>query len=123
MDKSIDPNWTIQNDLQSVHVGINTRFWIAKKKNEIPVRILLGREHTRLFMKEKGWSYIPKGTHVYGSKGHEVPIVFNAPGIHGIAVETILKPQKPGKRSTRRQDREGTKSKRADNSDGTSLQT
>jgi hypothetical protein len=96
-------DWTTKNDTQSVHVGINHRLWLCRQNNEIPVRILLGKEHTRLFMREKGWSFIPRGPHVYGTR--KVPLVFNAKGIHGIAVETTPKiPAKTGRKRARSSD-------------------
>jgi len=84
--------WSVALDKLSVHVGINFRCRLARLQGEKPVRILLGREHTRLFMQEKGWDYIPKGPHVYGAKGQEIPIVFNCRHIHGIAIETNSTP-------------------------------
>jgi hypothetical protein len=112
MDKPIDPNWTIQNDRQSVTVGINTRLWILNKRETIPALIRLGREHTRLFLKEAGMHYIPnkkpqriihqnlfwddeRGGFCYSKR--MIPIKFNDPKIHGIAVEGVPKPEKPKK--------------------------
>jgi hypothetical protein len=57
--KPIDPNWTIQNDRQSVTVGINTRLWILRQQNMVPTLIRLGKEHSRLFWEERGIDYIP----------------------------------------------------------------
>lgn len=84
--------WYMGQDCLSVHVGINHRLWLCRQRKETPVRILLGREHTYLFMREKGWRYIPRGPHFYGPKNHLVPLVFNVSGIYGIAVESVPKP-------------------------------
>ena len=107
MDKHIDPNWTIKNDLQSVTVGINTRLWILKKQGLIPTLIRLGREHTRIFLKEHGLSFIPNkkpariiSDHlVWDEENHRlcytkrmIAILFNDSTIHGIAAEGIPKP-------------------------------
>jgi len=94
MNNPIDPNWTIANDKLSVHVGINTRLWICRQDKTIPILIMLGREHTQIFLKEKCWPAIPKGQHYYKSGKRCIPIEFNSPGIYGIAVESMPKPQK-----------------------------
>jgi len=44
MNKPIDPEWTIQNDRQSVTVGINTRLWILRQENKVSTLIRLGKE-------------------------------------------------------------------------------
>lgn len=88
----IEPDWTIANDLESVHVGINTRIWLCHQKNEIPTRILLGREHSRLYWEEEGRGYIPKGQHFYGS--FNIPMLFNVPGLYGIGIESMPRPKK-----------------------------
>lgn len=90
--------WTIHNDRQSVTVGVNTRIWLCRQRNEIPIRILLGREHSYLFMREKGWNAIPRGPHFCGPKNRPIPLVLNAPGIYGVAVETIPRPTRAMKR-------------------------
>lgn len=93
-------DWNIFLDKLSVHVGINYRLRLARLRGEKPIRILLGREHSRLFMKEKGWDYIPKGPHFYGAKGREIPLIFNCKHIRGIAVESAPNPKIPKKKST-----------------------
>lgn len=80
--------WTMENDKQSVHVGINHRIGLCRQQRLIPVRILLGREHSFLFMCESGWQAIPKGPHYYGPKNTKIPLLFNTPHIYGIAIET-----------------------------------
>lgn len=92
-DKPLDPHWTIENDRQSVHVGINTRIWLLKKQGMKPCFIRLGREHTLLFMREKTWLTLPRGPWFYSNA--RIPVVFNDPKIIGIAVEGA--PQKPSK--------------------------
>lgn len=77
-------DWTMKNDTQSVHVGINHRIWLCRQNKERPVKILLGKEHTKLFMYEKGWKYIPRGPHFYGT--FNIPMEFNVPHIYGIAM-------------------------------------
>ena len=106
MDEYIDPNWTIQNDRQSVTVGINTRLWILNKTKMVPTLIRLGREHTRLFLKEAGMHYIPSrkperiihqnlfwndDLKCFCYSKRMIPIKFNDPLIHGIAVEGVPK--------------------------------
>lgn len=83
----IDPKWTIADDLLSIHDGINYRIWKCHKQKQIPTRILLGREHSRLYWKERGSWVIPKGTHLYGFL--KIPMCFNVPGLYGIAMESI----------------------------------
>ncbi len=116
-DKPLDPNWTIHNDRQSVTVGINTRFWILRKQGLKPTLIRLGREHTRLFLKEQGLSYIPNRPFksISGSLFWDpdrrcicytkrmIPIKFNDPQIIGIAAEGEPKPPKPSRRKTQTQ--------------------
>jgi hypothetical protein len=92
MDKHIDPNWTMANDLLSVHVGINTRLWICRQEKTIPICIMLGREHTQIFLKEKRWPAIPKHQIYYKSGKRCIPIEFNSPGLYGIATESMPKP-------------------------------
>ena len=108
----IDPNWTIHNDRQSVTVGINTRLWLCRKKKLKPTLIRLGREHTRLFLKEAGMHYIPNkkprriihqglfwddvNNRLCYSK-RMIPIRFNDPKIHGIVVEGVPKQEKTSK--------------------------
>lgn len=88
----LDPNWTIANDKQSVHVGINTRIWLCNKQKRIPTLIKLGREHTEIFLKEKHWPAIPKEPQFYKSGSNMIPIEFNSSGIYGIAIESTPKP-------------------------------
>jgi len=111
MPKYIDPNWTIKNDLQSVTVGINTRLWILKQQNMLPTLIRLGKEHSRLFWKERGFWFIPKGTtsinpgntfwdeekHCWCYTKRMIPLRFNDPKIIGIAAEGVPKPPKVSK--------------------------
>lgn len=108
--------WTIHNDKQSVTVGINTRFWLLRQQNMVPTLIRLGKAHTRLFMKECGLSFIPNrkpqrlipNTLAWDEENHRllykgpvlVPIKFNDPLIHGIAVEGKPRPPKSKKKST-----------------------
>jgi hypothetical protein len=101
----IDPNWTIKNDLQSVTVGINTRLWILHQQGMVPTLIRLGKEHSRLFWKERGVGFIPSrplkliSGDVFWSEEHRcwcyskrmIPMRFNDRGIIGIAVEGIKK--------------------------------
>jgi len=108
MDKPIDPEWTIQNDLQSVTVGINTRLWILRQQNLTPTLIRLGKDHSRLFWKERGVWYIPHGptklisgdvfwnaeTRCWCYTKRMIPMRFNDPTIIGIAAEGVPKPPK-----------------------------
>lgn len=103
----IDPNWTIKNDRQSVTVGINTRLWILRQQKMLPTLIRLGKEHTRLFLKEHGLWFIPNGPTPLLSKHlvwdvnncrwcyteRMIPIKFNDSSIHGIAIEGIKNPK------------------------------
>lgn len=112
----IDPEWTINNDRQSVTVGINTRLWILRQQNMIPTLIRLGKEHTRLFLKEHGLWFIPNGptpllsNHlVWDEENHRwcytkrmIPIKFNDTSIHGIAAEGIPKPPKKSNKKSMR---------------------
>jgi len=109
MDR-VDPRWTVQNDLQSVTVGINTRLWICKKQGFVPTLIRLGRAHTRLLLREHGLRYIPNRPFstaagllqwdpdrrciTYGRQ--RVPMKLNDRLIYGIAVEG--KPSDPERR-------------------------
>jgi len=81
----------------------------------VPTLIRLGREHTRLFLKEAGMHYIPsrkperiihqnlywddKNNRICYSK-RMIPIKFNDHKIYGIAVEGVLKQEKHKKKST-----------------------
>jgi len=109
MDERIDPNWTIQNDRQSVTVGINTRLWLCRKQKLQPTLIRLGKEHTKLFLEEAGMLYIPNKKprriihqNLFWSDEHNclcyskrmIPIKFNDRKIYGIAVEAEPKPPK-----------------------------
>jgi hypothetical protein len=103
----IDPGWTMANDRQSVTVGINTRVWLCRKQGLVPNLVRLGREHTRLFLREQGLYYIPNAPFrsvsglidwdpglrciVYGPG--RIPMRLNDRKIYGIAVEG-----EPGKR-------------------------
>lgn len=114
-DKFIDPNWTIHNDRQEVTVGINNRLWILSQKKMNPILIRLGREHTRLFLKEAGMHFIPSkkpqriihqglfwddvNNRLCYSR-RMIPIKFNDYKIHGIAVMGVPKPEKPRKKNT-----------------------
>lgn len=109
MTDYIDPNWTMQNDRQSVTVGINTRLWILRQQKMLPSLIRLGKDHTRLFWKEHGFWYIPKGParvlsglvtwdperNCWCYSRQMIPIRFNDTAIHGIAVEGVPKLPKP----------------------------
>jgi hypothetical protein len=108
MEKTIDPKWTIHNDKQSVTVGINTRFWILRQQNMVPTLIRLGKEHTRLFLREHGLAFIPNRPYPFLTPylfwdperrcicytKRMIPIRFNDPLIHGIFVEGEPKPKK-----------------------------
>lgn len=105
MDKSddyIETDWTIYADRLSVTVGINTRIWLLRKKGLRPTLIRLGREHTRLFLREHSLQVIPNKKPRRLISGHlswdeenrrlcysksMIPIEFNDPKIIGIAVE------------------------------------
>jgi len=103
-----DLAWTIHNDRQSVTVGINTRIGLLRKQKMVPTLIRLGREHTRLLLKEAGMHYIPSkkprriihqglfwddtNNRLCYSR-RMIPIRFNDPKIHGIVVEG--RPQAP----------------------------
>ncbi len=106
MNKRIDPQWTIHNDRQSVTVGINTRLWLCRKLGLRPTLIRLGREHTRLFMREHSLQVIssrkplrlPSGLLFWDETScrlcyskRMIPIRFNDPLIIGVAVEGELK--------------------------------
>lgn len=109
---NIDPNWTIENDRQSVTVGINTRLWILNQQKMIPALIRLGKDHSRLFWKERGVDYIPNkpiklvsgdvtwdaDQHCWCYTKRKIPIRFSDPTIIGIAVEGI---PKSGKQKSR----------------------
>lgn len=114
----IDPEWTIKNDRQSVTVGINTRLWLLNKQGMVPVLIRLGREHTRLFLREHGLNYIPNKPYPFPTPylfwdaerkcicytKRMIPIKFNDPTIYGIAVEGVPKPPKSKKRKKKSTD-------------------
>lgn len=104
--------WTIHNDRQSVTVGINHRLRLVKEQNMEAVLIRLGKEHSRLFWKERGVSFIPIGEtklisgDVEWSNEHRcwfyltrppVPMRFNDPKIIGIAVDGVPRHPKPQK--------------------------
>ena len=108
MDKD-DPNWTIHNDCQSVTVGINTRIWLLRRQRMVPTLIRLGHKHTRLFLREAAMQCIPsrKPRRIYHQglfwddehsclcySKKMIPIRFNDPKIHGIAVEGEPKSKK-----------------------------
>ncbi len=101
-DYYVDPNWTIHADRKSVTVGINTRLWLCRKKRLRPTLIRLGREHTRLFLRECGLHVIPNrrpsrivAQNLYWDEENRrlcyskamIPIRFNDTKIIGIAVE------------------------------------
>lgn len=103
-EKPLDPNWTIHNDRQSVTVGINTRLWLCAKQGLQPTLIRLGREHTRLFLREHALDAVPRGPvktpanylvwdgeHTCYASRTLIPIKFNDPKIIGIAVEGVPK--------------------------------
>lgn len=118
-DDYTDPNWTIHNDKLSVTVGINTRLWVCRKKKHRPTLIRLGKEHTAIFLREMGLWVIPNrkprrlvSDHLVWDEDNnrllynsqtKIPIKFNDPKIHGIAVEGEPIPPKP-KRKTPRKD-------------------
>lgn len=98
----IAPNWTIRADRLSVTVGINTRLWLCRKQGLKPALIRLGREHTRLFLREHGLHFIPNkkprrlvSGHLFWDESNcrlcyseqMIPVRFNDPKIIGIAVE------------------------------------
>lgn len=102
----IDPEWTKDNDKQSVTVGINTRLWLCRKKKLLPTLIRIGKEHSRLFWLERGVPYIPtsgptplisgdvtwdEGQHCWCYGSQLIPMRFNDSKIYGIALETRLK--------------------------------
>lgn len=97
MNNHIDPEWSMANDLQSVHVGINTRLWICAQEKTHPILIKLGCKHTEVFLKEKRWPTVPKEQIYYRSRKRCIPIEFNSPGLYGIAVESIPLPTRPRK--------------------------
>ena len=78
--------WTIKNDLQAVEVGINVRIGMAKRNRQRIVAILLGREHSRLFLDAFGLKAIPN-EYYYGRD--QVPIRFNVKDLYGIAAICI----------------------------------
>lgn len=109
--------WTIHNDRQSVTVGINHRLGLVKEQNMDAVLIRLGKEHSRLFWKERGVPFIPSGEtklisgDVQWNDEHNcwfyltrppVPMRFNDPKIVGIAVDGAPKPAnlKKGKKKS-----------------------
>lgn len=93
----IDPEWTIQNDRQSVTVGINTRLWLCRKKGLQPTLIRLGRKHTRLFLRENALGNLTPQTAPQAQRYCGIPIKFNDTAIYGIAVESepLTKPPQP----------------------------
>lgn len=100
--------WCMKQDKLSVHVGINHRLGLVYRQKRTPSLIRLGKEHTRLFWRECGFSFIPKrGTGIecggvvwvqncwcYKSRAL-IPMRFNDPHIHGIAVESEPKRKAP----------------------------
>ncbi|NLW89999.1 MAG: hypothetical protein GXY34_00135 [Syntrophomonadaceae bacterium] len=114
MAKSIDPEWTIENDRQSVTVGINHRLGLVHQQGLDATLIRLGKEHSRLFWQQRGVPFIPQGPtplisgDVYWSEEENcwyyktkppVPMRFNDPKIIGIAAEGVSKPEKHKKKS------------------------
>ncbi len=110
--------WYMPQDKLSVHMGINVRIGRIYKNKMLPTLIRLGKEHTRLFWKESGFSYynprpgtkikfgnavwVP-GKQCYCYKSRTlIPMKFSDPCIHGIAVECMPKPkqEKLKKKST-----------------------
>lgn len=91
--------WSINNDRQSVTVGINYKIRMCKRAGLTPRLIRLGREHSRLFWKERGLDYIPAHplpmvcdgvTHdgtcwVYSKR--KIPMRFGDKAIIGIVVD------------------------------------
>lgn len=115
MEKHIDPEWTIQNDLLSVSVGINHRLRLLSQDGMKPTLIRLGKEHSRVFWQQRGVDYIPNkptklisGDVYWDDTNHcwfyktspPVPMRFNDPKIIGIAVEGVPKPEKAKKKNT-----------------------
>lgn len=99
--------WYMPQDKLSVHVGINHRIGLLYENKMLPTLIRLGKEHTRLFWKESGFSYynprpgtkikfgkaiwVP-GKNCYCYKGRTlIPIKFNDRLIYGVAVEGLPK--------------------------------
>ena len=82
-DSAMEWNWSC--DRLSVHVGINYRIGVCKAQGRRPSRVLLSPELTRLYMQEKGWSALPRGTHTYEG----LPLRFNVRGAPGIVVESV----------------------------------
>ena len=110
--------WTIRNDLQSVTVGINHRLCLLKDQDMEAVLIHLGKEHSKLFWKERGVPFIPVGEtklisgDVAWNEEQQcwfyltrppVPMRFNDLKIVGITVDAVPMPpktQKGKKKST-----------------------
>lgn len=105
-------DWYMPQDKLEISVGINQRLWLLNKDGITPTLIRLGREHTRLFMKEACLHFIPnrKPEKIYHQNLYwddennqlcyskrMVPIKFNDRKIYGIAVEGVPKPDKPKK--------------------------
>jgi hypothetical protein len=108
MDAYLDPDWTIHDDRLSVTVGINTRLWLCRRQEMKPTLIRLGREHTRLFLREHSLYVIPNkkprrliSGHLFWDEENRrlcysrrmIPIRFNDPKIIGIAVEAEKQPR------------------------------
>jgi hypothetical protein len=125
----LDPNWTIHNDRQSVTVGINTRIRLLRKKGMQPTLIRLGRENTRLFLREHSLQAIPNkkprrliSGHLFWDEENRqlcyskamIPIQFNDSKIIGIAVEG-----EPISTSSTRSRKAGTRRKYDDRPRGT----
>jgi hypothetical protein len=77
---------------------INTRIWLLKKQGMKPCLIRIGREYTRLFMRETTWLHLPREPYFYSRA--KILVKSNDPKIIGIAVEGA--PRNPSK--TVRQD-------------------
>lgn len=108
----------MDQDRMSVHVGINVRIAHLRKERVDPTLIRLGRQHTRLFWKECGFSdFNPRpGTEIRFGKAiwveakncycfntfKLIPMKFNDPKIYGIAVEGIPKQTTTGKKANKK---------------------
>lgn len=105
-------DWYMPQDKLDITVGINHRLWILNQKGMVPTLIRLGKEHTRLFLRAAGMSYIPNRKperiihqNLYWDDGNNrlcyskrmIPIKFNDPKIYGIAVDGVPKPDKKKK--------------------------
>lgn len=104
-------DWFMPQDKLSAHVGINHRIRLLRLEGKVPTLIRLGKEHTKLFLKECWLTHIPSkkperwipnsliwdddnNRLCYWSNKRMIPILFNDTSIYGIGLEGEPKPRK-----------------------------